>query len=115
MTWCALADGNHGIFWFLSQSEAVGKNAMMDGLVDRDFKSRPLWDEVAKLTKQLAPLTSVLAELHDPKEVKQESPKHLVRSLKDAKGATYYIMVDLETGRGDMVQTVQSAPDNHKN
>src|SRR6185437_15551900 len=68
MTWTALANGQKGIFWFLYQSESVGQ-AMMDGLVDRQFKSRPLWDEVARLTKELAPLTPVLSDLRDEKKI----------------------------------------------
>ena len=102
MTWSALAEGNHGVFWFLYQSQAVGQ-AMMDGLVDRQFKSRPLWDEVAKLTKQLTPLTPILADLHNPQEVKQADPNLLVRSLTDSKGARYQIVVNLKTGEGKLV------------
>ena len=103
MTWTALAEGNHGVFWFLYQSQAVGKDVVMDGLVDRQFKARPLWDEVAKLTKQLAPLTPILADLHNPRKVEESDPNLLVRSLTDSKGATYLIRVNLKTGEGKLL------------
>jgi hypothetical protein len=97
MTWEALANGSKGVFWFLYQSEGVGQ-AMMDGLVDRDFKARPLWDEVARLTRQIAPLTPILAGLKSPREVKQEDPLLMVRKLTNAAGnRNYLIAVNLDT------------------
>ena len=95
MTWAALAEGNHGVFWFLYQSEAVGQ-AMMDGLVDRDFKSRPLWDEVSELTGKIGPLTPILSDLRDPKELKTDEPMLLARTLSDSRGNHYVIVVNLD-------------------
>lgn len=112
MTWSSLAMGNKGVFWFLYQSESVGKDVMMDGLVDRQFKSRPLWDEVAKLAEQLAPLTPVLARLRDSKEMKTADPMLLARSLVDGQGHGYTIVVNLDVtkahsfklGEGDALE-----------
>jgi hypothetical protein len=95
MTWSSLATGNKGVFFFLYQSEAVGQ-AMMDGLVDKQFKSRPLWDEVAKLTGEIGPLTEILSQLHDPKELKLDDPMLFARTLTDAKGNAYVIVVNLD-------------------
>ena len=104
MTWSALANGSKGVFWFLYQSERVGA-AMMDGLVDRDFKARPLWDEVARLTRQIGPLTATLAGLRDPQEVKQDDPLLMVRRLTNARGSrNYLIAVNLDTAHARRVK-----------
>ena len=95
MTWSALANGSKGVFWFLYQSERVGA-AMMDGLVDRQFNARPLWDEVGKLTREIAPLTPTLAGLRDPEEVKHDDPLLMVRRLSDSQGGNYMIAVNLD-------------------
>ena len=95
MTYSSLATGNKGVFWFLYQSEQVGQ-AMMDGLVDRQFKSRPLWNEVGKLAKELAPLTDTLAKLK-PAPIKLESNADLARTFTDGFGNTYVIAVNFDT------------------
>lgn len=95
MTYSSLATGNRGVFWFLYQSEQVGQ-AMMDGLVDRQFKSRPLWDEVGKLAKELAPLAPTLAKLK-PAAAKLESNADLARAFNDGDGNTYVIAVNFDT------------------
>ena len=103
MTWSALANGSKGVFWFLYQSERVGQ-AMMDGLVDRDFKARALWDEVARLTREVAPLTPTLAGLKNPQEVKQDDPLLLVRRLSDSHGGNYLIAVNLDAKQARRVK-----------
>jgi len=95
MTWSALANGSKGVFWFLYQSERVGA-AMMDGLVDRDFKARPAWDEVGRLTKEIAPLIQTLAGLKNPREVKQDDPLLMVQQLTDSHGEDWLVGVDLD-------------------
>ena len=96
MTWSALANGSKGVFWFLYQSERVGQ-AMMDGLVDREFKARPLWDEVGRLTKEIAPLTATLTGLKDPQEVRQDDPLLMVRRLTSSTGRKFLFVVNLDT------------------
>ena len=97
MTWSALASGDKGVFWFLYQSQHVAPHTLMAGLVDRDFKPTPLWDEVAKLTKELTPLTPILSELRNPTEVKQDDPLLMVRKLTDGKGVEYLFAVNLDS------------------
>jgi hypothetical protein len=96
MTWSALANGSKGVFWFLYQSEHVGPQTMMDGLVDRDLNPRPLWDEVAKLTKQIGPVTEALARITDPQEINQDDPLLLVRQLTGPHRAKFLIAVNLD-------------------
>ena len=95
MTYSSLATGNKGVFWFLYQSERVGP-AMMDGLVDRQFKARPLWDEVGKLAKELAPVAAILAKLK-PDAINLESTADLARAFSDGGGNTYVIAVNFDT------------------
>jgi hypothetical protein len=96
ITWSALANGSKGVFWFLYQSEHVGPQTMMAGLVDRNFEPRPLWNEVAKLTAEIGPLTATLADLKSPEAVEQDDPLLLVRRLTDSKGRKYLIAVNLD-------------------
>ena len=96
MTWSALAQGNKGVFWFLYQSEKVG-DAMMNGLVDREFKGRPLWREVGRLTRELKPLTAKLAALKDEGELKPQSDMALARKFSTPDGKQHLIIVNLDT------------------
>lgn len=113
MTWTAIARGQKGIFWFLYQSEAVGQ-AMMDGLVDRQYKSRPLWDEVGRLTKELAPLTPVLGDLSGGKKLDASDKDVFAREYADSHGQAYAVVVnfdvtashEIDLGRGSSKQTL---------
>jgi hypothetical protein len=109
MTYTALATGNKGVFWFLYQSEKVS-GGMMDGLVDRQFKPRPLWDEVAKLTKEIEPLTGALATLSNPTALQQDDPLLLTRLLTDHKGARYLFAVNLDATKARTVQIQYRVP-----
>jgi hypothetical protein len=104
MTWLSLASGSKGLFWFLYQSEHFTKDAMMNGLVDRDFKPRPLWDEVAKLTKELSPLTQTLSKLQPCEQIPQNDPTFLARAFVDDQRNDYIIAVNLNTLAPEDVQ-----------
>lgn len=89
MTHVSLATGNRGVFWFLYQSERFGVSAM-NGLVDKQFKPNPLWDEVGELTKEIAPITATLATLHPDQEMKLESKNDAVKVFGLSDGNTRY-------------------------
>jgi hypothetical protein len=110
MTYSALGAGNRGVFWFLYQSESVGEGVMMDGLVDRKFKSRPLWDEVGKLTREIKPLVATLATLKNPTEMKQDDPLLLARLFRDGRGRRYAMAVNLDTIHQRMVHLQYRVP-----
>jgi len=99
MTYASLATGNRGVFWFLYQSEHVGQ-ALMGGLVDRDSKPRPLWDEVGKLAKDLAPLSKLLIALKpDRKTQASAGSGALAYVLRDKEGTAYVFVVNLDTNQ----------------
>jgi hypothetical protein len=100
MTYASLATGNKGVFWFLYQTEAFGPKATMDGLVDRQFKPRPLWDEVAKLTARLKPLVPVLQRLTPDRKTKIGCPETArAYALRDGDGGLYVFAVNFDALR----------------
>jgi hypothetical protein len=97
MTWVSLGTGCHGVFWFLYQTEHFTPTQVMDGLVDRDFNARPDWDEVARLTKELKPLTPTLLTLKpSPTEKPTVVRRKSMYPLVDAKGNQYLIAVNVD-------------------
>jgi hypothetical protein len=99
MTYASLATGNRGVFWFLYQSEHVDQ-ALMGGLVDRDFKPRPLWDEVGKLAKDLAPLSKLLIALKPDRRTQASAgPRGLAYVLRDKEMTAYVFVVNLDTNQ----------------
>jgi hypothetical protein len=96
MTWTSLAQGNKGVFWFLYQSEHVGK-PLMGGLVDRDFKPQPLWKEVARLARELKPLAPKIMAMKDAGAFKARSDKTLARKFTTPDGKEHLIIVNLDT------------------
>lgn len=104
MTYSALATGNRGVFWFLYQTESVGKDTIMSGLVDREFKARPLWDEVARLTKEIRPLTPILATLRPDHGTAVESTGHAF-ALRDRNGKLYVWVVNFDTVNDQRIET----------
>jgi hypothetical protein len=109
MTYASLATGNKGVFWFLYQTERFSADAIMSGLVDREFKARPLWTEVATLAKEIAPLTPTLAKLKNPTDVAQTDPMLLVRQLTDNTGREYLFAVNMDATQQRMVHIAQPA------
>jgi hypothetical protein len=110
MTYASLATGNKGVFWFLYQSEHVGAPTLMGGLVDRDFKPRPLWAEVAKLSEEIAPLTETLAGLKGPTDLPQDDKQLLARLLTDAAGMQYVFVVNMDATKARTVRVQYKAP-----
>ncbi|MEA2707552.1 MAG: hypothetical protein QOF78_153 [Phycisphaerales bacterium] len=95
MTYTSLAAGNRGIFWFLYQTERVGKEQIMSGLVDRDFKPRPLWNTLPALIEEIKPLTPTLSRLRPDRAAKFEVKNGVGYGLRDADAAdgTLYLFV----------------------
>lgn len=104
MTYSALATGNRGVFWFLYQTQRLNKETVMSGLVDREFKGRPLWEEVRRLAKEIKPLTPVLAELRPDHQTTIESTGHAF-PLRDHKGKLYVWVVNFDTVNDQRVET----------
>jgi hypothetical protein len=96
MTYASLATGNRGVFWFLYQSEHVGQ-ALMGGLVDREFKPRPLWEEVAKLSKEIAPLAPLLSKLKPDRDIKATATHGQAWVLRDETGKKYVFAVNMDS------------------
>jgi hypothetical protein len=65
MTHTSLAAGCKGVFWFLYQTEWLNKDRTisMDGLVDPQYRERPLWAEIGRLARQIRLMQSTLAAL----------------------------------------------------
>jgi hypothetical protein len=93
MTYTALATGNRGVFWFLYQTERLNKDQVMSGLVDRDFKPRPLWDEIPKLIDEIKPLTPTLSNLRPERNIRLDVTNGAAWALRDAKLNTPYVFV----------------------
>jgi hypothetical protein len=98
MTYIALANGCKGIWWFMYQTElqADGK-AWMTGVVDKQFKARPLWDEIGDLSiqvKALVPIVSKLTPADGALNVICSGVSHV---LKDPDGRLYIAVVNTDT------------------
>ena len=93
MTYTALAAGHRGVFWFLYQTERLSKDQVMSGLVDRDFKPRPLWNFLPSLIAELEPLTPTLANLRPDRFAKFQVTDGIAHALRDRADNTLYLFV----------------------
>jgi hypothetical protein len=93
MSYVSLAAGQRGLFWFLYQTQRVGPQTTMSGLVDRDFNARPLWDELPKLIDELKPLTATLSRLRPDRTARYEIENGLCYALRDRTARTLYLFV----------------------
>lgn len=97
LTYLSLATGGRGLFWFLYQTEHVSKDQLMSGLVDRDFKARPLWHEVAHLTKELRPLLPTLSRLHPDRNTGINVSAGVAYALRDSSKHLYVFVVNTDS------------------
>ncbi|HEY3269152.1 MAG TPA: hypothetical protein VGM37_19750 [Armatimonadota bacterium] len=99
MTYSALATGSRGVFWFLYQSEWWNKEKgeMMDGLVDSQYRARPLWGEVTRLTSEIRPLAAALADLRPDPAPGVVECEQSVRLLRDGANHPYVFVVNMDT------------------
>jgi hypothetical protein len=93
MSYLSLAAGHRGLFWFLYQTQRVGPQTTMSGLVDRDFNSRPLWDELPALIDEIKPLTPTLARLAPDRSARFEVKGAIAYALRDRAERTLYLFV----------------------
>ena len=65
MTNVSLGAGCKGIFWFLYQTEWLDAQHAnrMDGLVDPEYRERPLWEEVGRLARRIRTIEKTMASL----------------------------------------------------
>ena len=93
MTYTALAAGHRGIFWFLYQTERLNKDQVMSGLVDRDFRPRPLWKFLPSLIAEIEPITPTLSNLRPERLAKFEVTDGVAYALRDRDTRTLYLFV----------------------
>jgi hypothetical protein len=93
MSYASLAAGHRGLFWFLYQTQGLGPQTTMSGLVDRDFNPRQLWDELPKLIEEIKPLTPTLSRLRPDRTARYEIDNALCYALRDRADRTLYLFV----------------------
>jgi len=93
MTYTSLAAGNRGIFWFLYQTERLSKDVTMSGLVDRDFKPRPLWNFLPSLIAEIKPLTPTLSRLRPDRNARFQVDDGVGYALRDNQDNTLYLFI----------------------
>jgi hypothetical protein len=93
MTYTSLAAGNRGVFWFLYQTERLNKDQVMSGLVDRQYKPRPLWNFLPALIAEIEPLTPTLSNLRPDRTAKFQVTNGAAYALRDRDDNTLYLFV----------------------
>jgi len=98
MTWLSLATGSTGVYWFLYQSEHTDPAHLMEGVVDRNFKPHPNWDEIGRLTKEIGAISSTLLQLKpDPENAPTIIRKKSRYAFVDSAGHHYVIAINMDT------------------
>ena len=93
MTYTALAAGHRGLFWFLYQTERLNKDQVMSGLVERDFKPRPLWNFLPSLIAEIEPLAPTLSNLRPDRFAKFQVTHGVGHALRDRADNTLYLFI----------------------
>ena len=94
MTYLSLSRNCKGIFFFLYNSMTQGER--LQGLVDTELKSRPLWVSTAKLGEELKQLGPMILEIQPAAAfASSDAEKIDVQCFADGKGGKYIIVTNL--------------------
>lgn len=110
MTYLALANGCKGIWWFLYQTECDANGKVeMQGLVGKDFKATPLWQEAGVLSREIRKLSPVLLDLQPADGGISVTSNAVAHVLKDSKGRLYVAIVNTDTCSKQVVSVTLDA------
>jgi hypothetical protein len=100
MSYLSLANGSRGVFWFIYGTQFLDgeHKVIMAGLTDNEKKQPPdRWEEVGKLTKEIAALGPTLNDLTPEFGSKLASSGQFTQVLRDSKGRQYVFVVNTDT------------------
>ncbi len=112
MTHLALAAGCRGIFWFLYQTEWWNrdKGEIMAGLVDEEYRERPIWREIGLLTREIRRIEPVLRRLCPIEAPSGAESDGSVHWLRDEGGGLHAYVVNMDVTRVRLVRTSIPVP-----